>query len=255
MKKCHACAGVTGTPIKRNLVMCAKCNGSGVQAITTKAHMVRGPCKVCNGRRYVPQQSCLQCNGRGIMIVNKQVEVNVPAGVDSGDIIRVPHPNKKQQIAVRILVAKSDDFTRVGNDILSDLMIPLSQAVLGGSVKVKGVDGENNEIVLQPGTESNTKIRLVGKGVKTNSGVGDHILTVKVRIPKILSAKQRALMTAFAEMEHDEPDHKAELRKSKIRDELANLHNLNKQQKKSPLTTMSKQKMSNDLSTKRFFPK
>lgn len=238
IQRCPECTGIVKSSMKKNSETNRTCNGTDIQS-TTNTH--RAPCKAYPGSHYLAQHTCAECGGRGIVLVNKLIDVGIPPGVNSGDVIKVPHPGKNQQIAIRVQVTKSDQFDRVDNDLFSNLSISLSQAVLGGVAKVKGIF-DDHEIFLEPGTESGTRIRLVGKGVRTNSGVGDHILTVRVKIPKTLTTKQRALMTAFAEIEADQPDQKARLRRSKIKDELATLHRLNRPQSPASRTA---QKASN----------
>lgn len=134
----------------------------------------------------------------------KKVVVPVPAGVEDGQTIRMAVGNKEVFITFR--VEKSKYFRRDGPDIHTDAQISLSQAVLGGTIRIEGVY-EDHTIQIRPGTSSHTKIRLSGKGMKKVNGVGygDHYVQIKIVVPTKLNDKQLALLQAYAELEDDTP--------------------------------------------------
>ncbi|KAH8041584.1 hypothetical protein HPB51_017029 [Rhipicephalus microplus] len=125
-------------------------------------------------------------------------------GVEDGQTVRMQVG--KKELFVTFKVARSDYFRRDGADIHTDAAITLSQAVLGGTVRVQGL---YDDIMLKipTGTSSHTKIRLANKGVKrlNSSGYGDHYVHLKIRIPQRLNEKQKALIQAYAELETDTP--------------------------------------------------
>lgn len=128
----------------------------------------------------------------------------MPAGVEDGQTVRMPVGNKEIFITFRI--DKSDYFTRDGPDIYTEAEVSLSQAVLGGTVRIQGIY-EDQTIQIVPGTSSHTKIRLRGKGLKrVNSyGHGDHYVNIKISVPTKLNEKQKALLQTYAELEDNTP--------------------------------------------------
>lgn len=130
--------------------------------------------------------------------------VPVPAGIEDGQTIRMAVGNKEVFITFR--VEKSKYFRRDGSDIHTDAEVSLSQAVLGGTIRIEGIY-EDHTIQIQPGTSSHTKIRLSGKGLKKVNSVtyGDHYVHIKIITPRKLSDKQLALLQAYAELETDTP--------------------------------------------------
>lgn len=128
----------------------------------------------------------------------------VPPGVEDGQTIRLPVGNK--EIFVTFHVEKSRYFERDGPDIHTNTEISVCQALLGGATRIEGVY-EPLTIQIRPGTSSHTIIRLSGKGLKKFHalGYGDHYVKIKIKVPTSLSAKQRALIQAYAELEENTP--------------------------------------------------
>lgn len=134
----------------------------------------------------------------------KRVTVPVPAGVEDGQTVRMSVGNK--ELFITFNVEKSRYFRRDGADVHTEANISLSQAVLGGTIRVQGVY-EDQTIQVTPGTSSHTRVCLRGKGLKrVNSyGTGDHYVHLKIQIPAKLNNKQKALIQAYAELEEDTP--------------------------------------------------
>lgn len=112
----------------------------------------------------------------------------------------------QKEIFITFRVEKSDYFRRDGADIHTDYAISISQAILGGSGRVKGIY-EDLTVNIPPGTQSHTRIRMNGKGLrKVNAyGYGDHYIHIKIKAPTKLNEKQKALIMAYAELEDDTP--------------------------------------------------
>lgn len=124
--------------------------------------------------------------------------------MEDGQTVRMQVGQKEVFITFR--VERSDYFRRDGSDVHTDAFITLSQAVLGGSVRIQGIY-EDLTLDIPRGTASHTRIRLNGKGMrKVNAyGYGDHYVHVKIKVPVRLTEKQKALMLAYAELEEDTP--------------------------------------------------
>lgn len=134
----------------------------------------------------------------------KKVTVPVPAGVEDNQTMRMAVG--KRELFITFRVEKSNYFRRDGADVHTDAAISLSQALLGGTIRVQGVY-DDQMIQIMPGTSSHHRIQLSGKGLKrVNSyGQGHHYVNIKIQVPKKLTAKQKALVQAYAELEEDTP--------------------------------------------------
>jgi len=197
---CHGSRCAPGTkPAK-----CQYCNGTGMETISTGPFVMRSTCRYCQGSRVYIKYLCPDCGGKGSTVQRRRVTVPVPAGVEDGQTVRMAVGNK--EIFITFRVEKSNYFRREGSDVHTDALISLSQAILGGTIRIQGVY-EDQTIQIVPGTSSHALIKLSGKGLKRVSsyGNGDHYVHLKIQIPKSLTAKQKALIQAYAELEEDTP--------------------------------------------------
>ncbi|KAJ9590760.1 hypothetical protein L9F63_016276 [Diploptera punctata] len=200
---CPKCNGSRAEPGTK-AVKCSYCNGTGMETLSTGPFVMRSTCRYCQGTRMYIKFPCQECEGKGSTVQRKKVTVPVPAGVEDGQTVRMPIGRKEVFITFR--VDKSDYFRRDGADIHTDAEISLSQAVLGGTIRVRGVY-EDQTIQIAPGTSSHTRVRLSGKGMKkmNSFGYGDHYVNLRISVPKSLNNKQQALIQAYAELEEDTP--------------------------------------------------
>ncbi|XP_055686457.1 protein tumorous imaginal discs, mitochondrial-like isoform X2 [Lutzomyia longipalpis] len=183
---------------------CQYCNGTGMETISTGPFVMRSTCRYCQGTRQYIKYPCGECDAKGQTVQRRRITVPVPAGVEDGQTVRMNVGNKELFITFR--VEKSNYFRRDGADVHTDASISLSQAILGGTIRIQGVY-EDQIIQIMPGTSSHTRICLSGKGMKrVNSyGHGHHYVNVKIQIPTKLSSEQKALIQAYAELEEDTP--------------------------------------------------
>uniref|UniRef100_A0A1B6GHS9 DnaJ homolog l(2)tid, mitochondrial n=1 Tax=Cuerna arida TaxID=1464854 RepID=A0A1B6GHS9_9HEMI len=201
---CPKCNGSRTEPGTK-AIRCHYCNATGFETISTGPFVMRSTCRYCNGTRMLIKFPCVECEGKGSNVQRKKVVVRVPPGVEDGQTVRLPVGNKELFITFR--VDKSDYFRRDGPDVHTDAEVSLSQAVLGGTIRIQGIY-EDHTVQISPGTSSHTRLRLSEKGLKkvnTTSGYGDHYVHIKVKVPKNLTEKQRALILAYAELEDDTP--------------------------------------------------
>ncbi|XP_013925636.1 PREDICTED: dnaJ homolog subfamily A member 3, mitochondrial isoform X2 [Thamnophis sirtalis] len=198
---CQRCDGKGHEPGTR-VVHCSYCNGTGTETINTGPFVMRSTCRRCGGRGSVVTNPCVICRGSGQTKQKKTVMVPVPAGVEDGQTIRMPVGRKEVFITFR--VQKSPVFRRDGADIHSDLFISIAQALLGGTARSPGLY-ETINVLIPPGIQAEQRIRMSGKGIpRVNSyGYGDHYLHIKIKVPKRLTDRQRALMLSYAEDEAD----------------------------------------------------
>lgn len=204
---CHGDGAEPGTSSKT----CPHCNGSGqvrVQRQTPLGSFVSTTtCDHCNGTGKVIETPCHTCKGKGKVRKNRKITVNIPAGVDTGNVMPLrgqgEHGEKggsPGDLYIKIRVMPSKEFKRKGNDIYVDAHISMASAALGIEIKVPTVDGDVSYTV-PAGTQSGTLFRLRGKGVPrvNSSGRGDQYVKVIVDIPKTLNEKQKEALRMFME--------------------------------------------------------
>ncbi|XP_038845434.1 dnaJ homolog subfamily A member 3, mitochondrial-like isoform X4 [Salvelinus namaycush] len=196
---CQRCDGKGSEPGTK-VVHCHYCNGSGMETVNTGPFVMRSTCRRCNGKGTVISTPCNSCHGTGQTRQKKTVMVPVPAGVEDGQTVRMPVGKKEVFITFR--VQKSPVFRRDGADIHSDVLISVAQAVLGGTARAQGLY-ETVNLSIPAGVQTDQRILLSGKGIARISGYGygDHYIHVKVRVPKILTDRQKALLMSYAEDE------------------------------------------------------
>ena len=208
-EKCETCDG-SGAKPGTSSKTCPQCNGQGeVRQVhqTLLGSMVQVvTCQRCNGRGEVIETPCPTCNGRGLERKTVTKMVTIPAGVSSGVQIRLagegqpginggPHGNFYLEIDVQ----NHPYFRRQGDDILLDLDINITQAVLGDEIRVPTLNGDM-DLRIPSGTQPGKIFRLREQGIPhlRGSGKGDQLVTVSVQIPNRLTAEQRELFEKLA---------------------------------------------------------
>lgn len=173
---------------------CQYCNGTGMETISTGPFVMRSTCRYCQGTRQYIKFPCGECDAKGQTVQRKRVTVPVPAGVEDGQTVRMNIGGNKE-LFITFKVEKSRYFKRDGPDVHTDAEVSLSQAILGGTIRVQGVY-DDQTIQIMPGTSSHHTVTLKSKGMKrVNSiGNGDHYVHLKIVIPKKLNDKQKALI-------------------------------------------------------------
>lgn len=210
--ECGSCHG-SGAKAGTSPVTCTKCGGRGQVVYTQQSlfGMVQNVrvCPDCNGTGKVIKEKCLDCYGTGYIAGKKKIAVTVPAGIDNGQSIRIrgkgePGTNggPRGDLLVEVVVARHPIFQRQDTNIYSTAPISFVTAALGGSVRIKTVDGEV-EYDVKPGTQTDTKVRLRGKGVPSlrNKNVrGDHYVTLVVQVPTSLTKEAKEALQAYEDV-------------------------------------------------------
>lgn len=203
---CEACEG-HGSRSKAAPETCTTCNGVGQIRMQQGFFSVQQTCPACRGRGRVVKDPCTSCSGTGKARGHKTIAVKIPAGVDTGDRIRLGGEGEPGQnggpagdLYVNVVVREHAIFTREGTDLYSEVPIDFVTATLGGELEVPTLEGR---VVLKipPETQSGKMFRLRGKGVKSVRGgaTGDLICRVTIETPVNLNKQQKELLRAFGD--------------------------------------------------------
>lgn len=209
--ECKTCRG-TGAKPGTTKETCSKCGGKGQVVFTSQSFFgtVRNvqTCPDCGGTGKIIKEKCTDCHGSGYIASRKKIQVSIPAGIDAGQSIRIrdkgePGSNggPRGDLLVEVLVQRHPVFQRQDYNIFSTVPISFAVAALGGEILIDTIDGRVAYDV-KAGTQTDTKVRLKGKGVPTlrNKDVrGDHYVTLVVQTPTKLSMEAKELLRKFDE--------------------------------------------------------
>ncbi len=204
--ECEECKG-TGSSKGSKPTTCTTCNGAGQVRMQQGFFTVQQTCPRCQGRGQIVSDPCPKCRGQGRARKQKTLAVKVPAGVDSGDRIRLGSEGEAGRnggpagdLYVEIRVRPHAIFERDGSHLSCELPITFKTAALGGSIEVPTLDGEVN-IKVPPETQSGRVFRLREKGIKPVRGgpTGDLFCRVVIETPVHLSREQKELLAKFDE--------------------------------------------------------
>lgn len=211
-EECSTCHG-TGAKPGTSPETCSKCGGKGKVVYSQQSlfGMMQNvqTCPDCQGSGKVVKEKCTNCRGTGYIAKKVKKTVEIPAGIDNGQCVRVrdygePGVNggPRGDLLVEVIVARNPAFERQDMNIFSNASISFGIAALGGDVRIKTVDGDIIYTVAS-GTQSGTRIRLKGKGVPSlrNKAVrGDHYVTLIVNTPTGLSKEAKDALKRFDEL-------------------------------------------------------
>jgi molecular chaperone DnaJ len=212
-ERCHGNGAEPGTPI----VTCDRCGGAGVlQAVTRSpfGQVVRQvACDVCGGDGRVAEQPCSRCDGRGREVRRRTLRVDIPAGIDDGQRIRLSgrgHAGERGgppgDLYVLVHVAPDERFVRDGDDLVTVLDVPAPIAALGATLQAPSLDGDV-DVEIEAGTQPGTIVAVHGKGMprlRRPGRSGDLRVVVNVVVPRKLSKEQRRLAQELADSMTDE---------------------------------------------------
>lgn len=209
---CPKCGG-SGAKQGTSPETCSKCGGKGQVVYTQQSlfGMVQNvqTCPDCHGSGKMIRDKCPDCSGTGFISNKKKISVSIPAGIDNGQSVRIREKGEpglnggpRGDLLVEVAVSRHPIFQRQDMHIFSTAPISFAQAALGADVKIKTVDGEVLYSV-KPGTKTDTKVRLRGKGVPSvrNSQIrGDHYVTLVIQTPEKLSSEAKEALRKFDEL-------------------------------------------------------
>ena len=206
---CDTCNGTCAKP-GTSAQVCDICRGAG--QVQTQVRSLLGavitssPCGSCRGYGHIIPEPCLSCRGQGRVRARRDIELKIPAGVEDGLRLQLAGSGEvgfgggpSGDLYVDISLAPHQYFSRNGDELLCELEVPLHDAVLGTMVKIDTFDGEI-ELQIPAGSQSGDVISVKGKGFGRlrQSGRGDLLVSIQVRIPSKLDSKQKELFRTLA---------------------------------------------------------
>ena len=209
---CEKCNG-TGAKPGTSPETCSRCGGRGQVVYTSQSFFGTmqnvQTCPECRGTGKIIRDKCPDCGGTGYISKSKKIEVSIPAGIEDGQSVRIREKGEpginggpRGDLLVEVSVSRHPIFQRQGTHIFSTAPISFAQAALGGDVRIKTVDGEV-VYTVKPGTKTDTKVRLKGKGVPSLRNPelrGDHYVTLVIQTPEKLSHEAKEALRKFDEL-------------------------------------------------------
>lgn len=208
---CSTCSG-SGAKPGTSRKTCTHCGGSG--QIRQQQRSIMGnfinvtTCPVCNGQGTVVEEPCPDCKGNGRIYRTKKINVNIPAGIDDGQIMTLSQEGEaglrggpNGDVIIYISVKPHKTFKRVGADLYMDMNIRFAQAALGDSIEIPTLS-EKIRYDIPAGTQTGTTFRIKDKGIKylKQDRFGDLYVKVNIEVPKRLNDKQKELLREFDEI-------------------------------------------------------
>lgn len=194
---CHGSGAKTGTALET----CKTCNGNGKihetrNSILGQFTSVRA-CTACDGLGKIPKEKCAECKGHGILRKQEEVKINIPAGIDNGEMIRMMGQGEALKagtpgdLYVKVHVKPHETFRRDGTNLIMSLPVKLTDSLLGTSVLIETLEGKTLEIKIPPMKRAEELLRVRGRGVPIDGSRGDLIIRLEIVLPQKLSWKAR----------------------------------------------------------------
>jgi molecular chaperone DnaJ len=209
---CEACTG-SGAKPGTQPSSCPTCSGSGKVRASQGFFTIERTCPSCQGRGEIINDPCGSCSGSGRVVKDRNLSVNIPAGVEDGTRIRLAGEGEAGlrggpagDLYIFLSLKPHDFFQRDGADIFCRVPISMTTAALGGHIDVPTVDGGKTRVKVPEGTETGKQFRLKSKGmpVLRSKVTGDMYIQVDVETPKSLTRRQRELLEEFERESKDE---------------------------------------------------
>jgi molecular chaperone DnaJ len=202
---CDACNG-SGGEKGAQPVACTTCRGAGRVRASQGFFTVERTCHACGGAGRVIEKPCRACSGSGRLRKEKNLSVNIPAGVDDGTRIRLAgegevgmHGAPAGDLYIFLSLAAHPLFKRDGNHLFCRVPLPITTAALGGTIDVPGIDGARVKITVPAGAQTGQQFRLRGKGMSVlrSESRGDLYVELQVETPVNLTKRQQELLREF----------------------------------------------------------
>lgn len=202
---CDSCDGL-GYPLNAKARICPACDGIGKVTIPP----FTATCSTCKGSGRIIKEYCRACRGSGVAEGVKEVKATIPAGVETGDTIRVPKAGNAGRrgtqpgsLHIKLKVAEDPIFARDGADVYVESNITFTQAIMGGKVVVPTLSGKV-EVKIPKGVQHGQLMKLRGKGLPRHGFLvdhGDQYVRFRINFPTLVNERQRAILEEFAKEE------------------------------------------------------
>jgi molecular chaperone DnaJ len=205
-EKCEPCHG-SGAEPGTQPESCTQCGGHGRVRVSQGFFTMERTCGRCQGSGNIIKTPCRQCGGRGANRKDRTLSINIPAGIEDGQRIRLggegepgPRNGAKGDLYIFVSVKEHDIFERDGQTLFTRTPVPMCTAALGGEIEMPTIDGGKMRMSIPDGAQTGKRMRLKGKGMPTLRGGsnGDMVVELFVETPTHLSAKQKELLKQFA---------------------------------------------------------
>lgn len=215
-KTCDTCKG-SGSAPGTSPETCKHCGGSGQVRHNQGFFQIAVPCPVCNGKGTIISKPCQDCHGHGVQQEVRELAVNVPAGVDSGNRLRLrgegeagTNGGPAGDLYVVLQVEDDKTFERDGQNLLVSKSISFVQGILGAKISVPTLE-EDITLDIPRGTQSGEVFRIAGKGLPYpgRNINGDLLVEIQVLIPKNINTRQEEILREFAKIDEEKPITKA----------------------------------------------
>lgn len=200
LSTCTICDG-SGAKPGTSLEGCKTCGGSG------RVHETRNSilgsftnvrvCGVCEGSGKIPKEKCSECRGNGVKRKEEEVTVTIPAGLDAGEMIRIPQHGEAVKgglagdLYVKVHVKPHPTFRKEGANLIMNLPVKLTDALTGTTVSIKTLDDKILEVKIPPMQKPSEVLRVRGNGVPMQGGRGDLLMNLEIALPHKLSSKAK----------------------------------------------------------------
>ena len=203
--ECSGCKGNGGVNGESPIV-CPNCQGSGKTRASQGFFMIERSCTSCNGSGQIVVNPCKSCGGQGRVKKPKKLSINIPAGVEDGNRIRLSgqgeaglRGGRTGDLYIFVSIKPHKLFQRDGSDLYCNVPVSMATAALGGQIDIPTIDGSKLSVSIPEGSQNNKHLRLRGKGmpILRQKNFGDLHLQISVETPVNLNKKQKKLLEEF----------------------------------------------------------
>ena len=198
---CRGSGGASGAEWKP----CGECGGSGSVSFGQGGFAVKRPCPACMGRGRKASRPCESCRGAGEVHQSRKIQLAVPAGVETGSKVRLTGQGERGEkggapgdLVITFKVKPHKLFRREGLDVHAKVAVNMARAILGSKISVDTISGKRVVLRVPPGTQSGTRFRIRGQGVRGKGRTGDQFVEVVVKMPDSLTVEQEDRIKQFA---------------------------------------------------------
>ncbi len=204
--KCETCAG-SGAEPGTETVTCTTCNGKGTLREVKKTFFgqfeTTATCSTCAGSGKIPKVKCHTCSGKGVLKKETEIKIKIPPGIENGEMMRLSGAGEAisggqpGDLYVRVYVKKHPVFRKEGNNLVMDLGVKLTDALLGKDVTISTLDGTIN-VKIPEGVSIGEILRVKGRGVPVEKGHrGDLLIKLNIQIPKKVSKEAKKIIESL----------------------------------------------------------